>query len=115
MNSSKPGGARLLKAWAAASILYVGVAGGLSAQPIRAAIAEARQPAPPPLPQPPPRVPTGPIPDPPDTPAVKLAKTVAKQAAIVIAPPLLVLWFGWDVWFAVVGFLSRDRGGRDDS
>ena len=29
------------------------------------------------------------------------------RAAIILGPPLLALWFGWDVWFAVEGFLSK--------
>lgn len=114
MTRSKPRGARLLKIWAVASILYVAVAGGLSVQPIRAALAQARLPAPAPVAVAPPRTSKGPVPDAPDTPAVKLAKTVAKQAAIAFAPPLLALWFGWDVWFAILGWWSRGREASEE-
>lgn len=44
--------------------------------------------------------------DRPDTAAVTDAKIIAGQAAVIAAPPLLALWFGWDVWFAVVGLLE---------
>jgi hypothetical protein len=108
--------ARLLKGWALSSVIYVGVAGAFSVEPVRTALAQADSPRPPPLAPDPAAAPTGPLPDAPDTPSVRIAKTVAKQAAITFAPPLLVLWFGWDVWFAVVGFLSPDRkAGRKHS
>ena len=35
------------------------------------------------------------------------------RAAVVVVPPLLLLWFGWDVWFALVGFFGRDTDERD--
>lgn len=101
-------GARLIRVWTAAAILYVAAAGWLSVAPIRAALAQADGPAPASA-----SIPAswkGPLPDAPDSPAVKVAKTVAKQAAITFAPPFLVLWFGWDVWFAARGFLSA--GGK---
>ncbi|HEY8003664.1 MAG TPA: hypothetical protein VIE16_05515 [Phenylobacterium sp.] len=105
MANRKRPGSRLLKVWAVISVLYVGVAGALSVHPIRSAIAEAGQPA---AAIPAPRLDTrGPLPEAPDTPAMKLGKTVARQAAITLAPPLLALWFGWDLWFALTGFLSR--------
>jgi hypothetical protein len=62
----------------------------------------------------------GPLPSPPDSPGVAAAKVVARQAAIIFAPPLLLLWFGWDLWFAAVGFLElhsthrSNRSGRSD-
>lgn len=34
---------------------------------------------------------------------------VMTRVGVGLAPPLLALWFGWGVWFATVGFLSRDR------
>ncbi len=58
---------------------------------------------------------TGPIPDAPDTGPVKIAKAVAKQGAIVFAPPALALWFGWDVWFAVTGFFPRGASRKKNS
>jgi hypothetical protein len=99
-------GAGLIRAWTVASIVYVLIAGGLSVGPIRRAFAQADRPvaavaAPPPSSR-------GPIPDAPDSPGVMVAKAVGKQAALVFGPPLLALWFGWDAWFAIQGFLSKD-------
>ena len=105
-------GAGLFRIWAVASMAYVVAAGAVSVAPIRAAVAQASQPA-----APAPALPVesrGPLPDAPDTPTVKLAKTVAKHAAITLAPPFLTLWFGWDLWFAVVGFLSPERKVEDE-
>jgi hypothetical protein len=108
MIERKRPGASLFRFWALASLLYCLVAGALSVAPIRTALAQANEPQPPPTTAP--QTSRGPVPEAPDTPTVKVAKSVAKQAAIVFAPPLLTLWFGWDLWFAVVGFLSpRDR------
>ncbi|MFI4966409.1 MAG: hypothetical protein ACHP9T_13705 [Caulobacterales bacterium] len=100
-------GARLIRTWALASIAYVAAAGALSVAPVREVMTQAARPAP--------LAPTlpaswkGPLPDAPDSPAVKVAKVVARQAVIAFAPPFLVLWFGWDVWFAARGFLAPDR------
>ena len=44
---------------------------------------------------------------------MKVAKAVGKQAAIVLGPPALALWFGWDVWFAVTGFFPGLRRSKD--
>ncbi|HZZ68548.1 MAG TPA: hypothetical protein VFE18_10275 [Phenylobacterium sp.] len=99
-------GANLVRAWAVASALYVLVAGALSVAPIREALAQAAHPA---AAAPIVRVGDGPVPEAPDTPAIKLAKAIGKQAAIAFAPPLLLLWFGWDLWFAIQGFWRRDR------
>jgi hypothetical protein len=51
--------------------------------------------------------------EPQDTPEQRTMRAVAERAAISLAPPLLVLWFGWDVWFAVVGLMSPCR--RNDN
>lgn len=105
-------GARLVRVWTAAAILYVAAAGWFSVAPIRAALAQADGPAPALAPLP--ASWKGPLPDAPDSPTVKVAKTVAKQAAITFAPPFLVLWFGWDVWFAARGFLAtREKGSAE--
>lgn len=97
---------RLLQGWLVLAMLYVAVAGALSAAPIRHAIAQAQEPAPPYVQ---PKVaPTGPLPEAPDSPSLRLWKVIGRQGLIIAAPPLLALWFGWDVWFAVSGLLSRD-------
>jgi hypothetical protein len=44
-----------------------------------------------------------------------IGKAFAEQAAIALAPPLLVLWFGWDVWFAAAGFLQPGKRPQDDA
>lgn len=111
MTTRRRTGATLFRFWAVASLLYCLVAGAFAVAPIRVALAQAANAAPPPA-----RISQtyrGPLPEAPDTPTVKLAKTVAEQAAIAFAPPLLTLWFGWDLWFAVVGFLSP-RGRTED-
>jgi hypothetical protein len=45
---------------------------------------------------------------------VAIARAVGKQAAIVLGPPALALWFGWDVWFALTGFFPARRKPADD-
>lgn len=94
-----------------ATAIYVAAAAAFSISPVQHAIAEAKA-----TPSaPPPRVATsGPIPDEPDTGPMKIAKAVGKQAAIVFGPPALVLWFGWDVWFAVTGFFPGRRRPAQD-
>ncbi|HEX4095934.1 MAG TPA: hypothetical protein VHX64_04355 [Caulobacteraceae bacterium] len=106
MTERRRPGANLVRAWAVASAVYVLVVGALSVAPIREALAQAARPAaaPPTV-----RVGDGPVPEAPDTPTLKLAKAIGKQAAIALAPPFLVLWFGWDLWFAIQGFWLRDR------
>lgn len=97
----------LLKGWFIVAVLYVVMAGAYSVPPIQAAIRQVGSP----------RVSlsagTGKSSDArregPDNPALAVAEVAAKQAAIVLGPPLLALWFGWDVWFAVVGFLEPRR------
>lgn len=93
-----------------AAAIYALAAAGFSVAPIRHAVAEAGASQAPPAPAAPTK---GPIPDTPDTGRVKLAKAVARQAAIVVGPPALALWIGWDLWFAIVGFFPR-RGRRAD-
>jgi hypothetical protein len=92
------------------SIVYVLVAGALSVGPVQRAIDQADRAVPVAAPPPPT---DGPLPDPPDSPGVIVAKAVGKQAAIVLGPPLLALWFGWDVWFAVQGFLAKGAKPRE--
>lgn len=102
-------GAKLLKCWIFASVVYVCVAGALSLAPVRAVLGEARhQPAPTQA-----RVVTGPLPNRPQSPREKVLRVIAKQTAISLAPPLLVLWFGWDLWFAIVGFLPPPKRTED--
>lgn len=97
----------LLKGWFIAAGLYVSVAGAYSVQPVQAAIRHVRSPGV--------ALPagTGKSSDArrrgPDNPALAVAEVAAKQGAIVFGPPFLTLWFGWDVWFAVVGFLELRR------
>jgi hypothetical protein len=98
-------GTGLLRVWTLVSVVYVLVAGALSVSPIQRTIGEADRAVAAVARPPPPS--NGPLPDPPDSPGVMVAKAVGKQAAIVLGPPLLALWFGWDVWFAVQGFLSK--------
>ena len=95
-----------------AAAIYVFIAAGVSLGPIRNAIDEAQSFKPPP----PPRAAStsGPIPEAPATASVKIAKALAKQAAIVFGPPALALWFGWDVWFAVTGFFPSRRKTVED-
>jgi len=103
-------GAGLMRAWMLISIVYVLVAGALSVGPVQRAIDQADRAVPVAAPPPPT---DGPLPDPPDSPGVIVAKAVGKQAAIVLGPPLLALWFGWDVWFAVQGFLAKGAKPRE--
>jgi hypothetical protein len=106
-------GRLLLRIWLVAAAVYVLVAGAMSVAPIKAALLRAHEPPPA---RPAQVAPTnGPIPDAPDSPAIALAKSLARQAAVVAGPPLLTLWFGWDFWFAVTGFLERRaHAGRGD-
>jgi hypothetical protein len=110
----------LLKVWSVIALGWVIAAGSQSVRPITVALRHARvhhavtvRAAP--------FDPNGPLPTPPDSPDVAVAKVVARQAAIVVAPPLLLLWFGWDVWFAVAGFLDLrlkrrvNAPGQDDT
>ena len=103
----KRSGSGLFKCWAFASVVYVLVAGALSIEPARDVITDPQDVSRAnPMPQT--RV-TGPLPEAPNSRGEEIARVIAKQAGICLAPPLLALWFGWDVWFATVGFLSRDR------
>ena len=84
------------------ALVYVVAAGWMSVAPIRSAIADAQRP--------PVAVPARGLPGPVDArfshrSEAAVGKIVARQAAVTFGPPLLVLWFGWDVWFAVIGFL----------
>ena len=105
---------RLLRAWAAASAASVLIAALGSAQPFMAAVARA-----PAAPAPTlmgrkahPRGPAdGPIPDAPDGPAEVSAKAAGAELWLLAGPPLLLLWLGWDVWFALVGFFPALAGG----
>jgi hypothetical protein len=85
-------GRRLFKAWAVAAVLYGLTASALSVAPIRRTWLDAS----------PASVPSQQVR------VVMVAKVVGRQAAIVAGPPLLLLWFGWDVWFAVVGLFGRE-------
>ena len=97
----------LLKCWFIGAVLYVVVAGAYCVPPVQAAIRQVRSPS---L-----ALAAGTAMssdtrrEGPDNPALALARVAAKQATIVLGPPLLTLWFGWDVWFAVVGFLGPRR------
>jgi hypothetical protein len=97
-------GRLLLRCWLGASAFYVVIACIMSVAPIRSAVAQAHHPATPPVHQSE-RL-NGPLPDGPESPAFMIGKAVARQTALTLAPPFLVLWFGWDVWFAVTGFLQ---------
>lgn len=96
-------GRALLKAWLLVALIYVAAAAAFSVAPIQSAIrgAPSEQVAPPGQLE----ARKGALRDPPPSQAVRIGKAVAIQAGITFAPPLLVLWFGWDVWFAVIGFL----------
>jgi hypothetical protein len=85
----------LLKCWVVAAAIYVVAAGVMSVAPIRIAIVRADH--------------TRASP-----PSLVIGEVVARQAAITLAPPLLALWFGWDLWFAAVGFLRPTPATRDD-
>lgn len=102
----------LLKFWFGAAVLYMAWTCTLSVAPIRSAIIQAQGPAPEHAEQQRQVQPTGPLPDAPDSPAVKLGKVIGRQALIVVGPPLLALWFGWDVWFAVIGLLPGPASAR---
>lgn len=95
-----------MRAWAVGSAIYTIAAVALSVGPIQHAMVEAGRPAAAAAPV---TVGDGPIPEAPDSPKVRFAKTVGERALIVVVPPFLALWFGWDVWFAVEGFRSRQR------
>ena len=96
----------LWRFWLVAALIYVLAVAGLSVEPVRQAFRSARYAAPASA------VsvhvsPTGPIPDAPASPRLHAYQVAGRQALIAIAPPLLLLWFGWDAWFAVTGFLRR--------
>lgn len=108
--TAHPVGSKLFRAWAVASALYVLVAIGFSLAPIQAAFEAAdRTPAAAPAASGNRRA------EAPDTPRLKIAKAVGKQALIVLAPPALVLWFGWDAWFAITGFFPSRRTRSDEA
>jgi hypothetical protein len=96
-----------VKVWLIAALAYGLAAGLLSVAPIRTAITQAQRPVAPPA-RPDSGL-SGPLPDAPDSPGLALGKVIGRQAVLVVGPPLLVLWFGWDVWFAVTGFLRPRR------
>ena len=99
-------GRALWRFWLVAALIYVLAVLGLSVGPVRQAFRSARQTAP--TNTAPVYVsPTGPIPDAPASPRLHAYRLAGRQALIAIAPPLLLLWFGWDAWFAVTGFLRR--------
>jgi hypothetical protein len=97
-------GPRLFKAWAVAAAIYVAVAIGFSVAPIRSALERTADTAggPPSSAQSAPRQPA-------------LLEVGARQAAIVAGPPLVLLWFGWDLWFAVLGFLEPKRDPAEET
>jgi hypothetical protein len=94
-------GQTLFRVWLAASALYLAVILVVSVTPIKAAVHLARQPyvAPAAIPT------TGPD-DRPESPTERAAVIVGRQILIGLAPPLLILWFAWDLGFAVAGFLE---------
>lgn len=94
----------LLGSWAAVSLLYVLVIGVISIGTIQSAADRARHPQVRPVLRA--EAVTGPIPDGPPGPAAAIGEAIAMQAALALGPPFLVLWFGWDVWFAVTGLLQ---------
>jgi hypothetical protein len=91
-------------------VAYVLIAAAVTAGPLRAAIEEAR--ARPAATQPvaPPAAARGPIPDAQDGPTEIVLKAIGVEVLALFAPPLLLLWFGWDVWFALAGFAPRLAG-----
>jgi hypothetical protein len=99
-----------------AAAAYVLVAAAGSAGPFITAIEQAQTVEAHPalaqrLPEPPAN--GGPIPDAPDSPAERIAKAVGVEVLLLAGPPLLLLWFGWDVWFALAGFLpGLGAGGK---
>jgi hypothetical protein len=98
-------GRLLFKGWVVAAAAYVLLATFHALGPIEAALARSqRQAAAPPAQA---GLPEGGSADEPAGAAPILGRTVLQYGAIIFAPPLLVLWFGWDVWFAVTGFLER--------
>lgn len=108
---------RLLRLWAVVSAAYVVIAAAGSALPLRAAIGRAQAAHARAAEAPPPRVrpprPDGPLPETPDGPAEILAKAAGGELLLLAGPPLLLLWFGWDVWFALAGFFpALDRASR---
>lgn len=121
MQSSVPTAAprprrRLLRVWAVVSAAYVLIAAAASAGPLQAAVRHALA-APPAAAQPlqPAPVPGGPIPEAPDSPAEMLAKAIGLEALLLLGPPLLLLWLGWDVWFALAGFIPGLSGASPPS
>jgi hypothetical protein len=104
-------GGTLFRAWLAASALYLAVIATVSITPIKAAVQLARQPYVAPIAV---RT-TGPD-NPPETPTMRATAIIGRQALIGLAPPLLILWFGWDAGFAIAGFLgTRPTHPRDEA
>jgi hypothetical protein len=99
-----------------ASSVYVLAAIGSSITPLQDAFEAAGR-----APQ---QASSGPVQGASEAPRMTLMKAVGKQALIVLAPPALLLWFGWDVWFAFTGFFpprreatitGRDNGGDSEA
>ena len=94
-------GRRLFQAWVLVASVYACAATVFSIAPIRSAILAA------------PSATTAAAAPNLGAHKTEVAKIAARQAAIVVVPPLLLLWFGWDVWFALVGFFGRDTDEND--
>ena len=105
---------KLLRTWMVASCVYVLAAIGFSVTPLQDAFKAAGR-----APALAPATSSGSVRGASEASRMTLAKAVGKQALIVFAPPALVLWFGWDVWFAFTGFFPPRReaakAGRDDA
>jgi hypothetical protein len=84
-----------------AATLYALVAVGLSVAPLRAAFHQLASAS----------ASEGPT----RAAALDFGKVAARQAIVVAAPPFLLLWFGWDVWFAFVGFFGPKPEPDDDT
>lgn len=105
-----PSRSRLLRLWSIVSAAYVAVAVAASAGPLQAAVERALTTTPPPASAQPLQPSGGPIPEAPDSQGQMLAKAIGLEALLLAGPPLLLLWFGWDVWFALAGFFPGAAG-----
>jgi len=109
-----PSRSRLLRLWTIVSAAYVLVAAAASAGPLQATVERALAAAPRPAAAQPLHPSGGPIPEAPDGRGEMLAKAIGLEALLLAGPPLLLLWFGWDVWFALAGFFPGAAGLASD-